>query len=218
MVTLSKRLQTIASFVPKNSFFIDVGCDHAYLPIYLCQNKICSKAIASDIRIEPLNFARKNIQKYHLEDNIIILNQDGIKNINPDIDTIVISGMGGLSINKILENKSELKNIRYLVLSPNNEFIKVRKKIYQLGFIIEKETIVIDKNIAYLVIRAIPGKGKCNSLFGILDKNDLNTIYFYTKLLHDNTNILKKLPIKYFRKRLDLLIQNRKIKKFLAGN
>ena len=32
---ISERLRTIANFVQEGSFVLDVGCDHAYLGIYL---------------------------------------------------------------------------------------------------------------------------------------------------------------------------------------
>ena len=215
MISLNKRLETIASMVPKNSFPIDVGCDHAYLPIYLCQNKICSKVVASDIRLEPLKFATKNIQKYNLDSKIKTIQQDGINNLDSKIDTIIISGMGGISITNILSSKDNLKNIKYLIISPNNEFSLVRKKVQQLGFSLLQEKIVIDKDITYLIIRAIPGGQKHDNFLGVLDKNDLNTIYYFTKLLNTNTNNLKKIPKKYIFKRIRILKQNRKIKKFL---
>ena len=46
---LNARLLACANFVQGN-FVCDVGTDHAFLPIYLVQNQIVEKAIASDIR------------------------------------------------------------------------------------------------------------------------------------------------------------------------
>ena len=37
---ITKRLKTIADLIPKDSSVIDIGTDHAYLPIYLYQNNI----------------------------------------------------------------------------------------------------------------------------------------------------------------------------------
>ena len=45
----SLRLKTVASFINQDDKVVDIGCDHAYLSIYLIKNKFCKKVIASDI-------------------------------------------------------------------------------------------------------------------------------------------------------------------------
>ena len=35
---MKKRLEAIASLVDKDAFTLDIGTDHAYLPIYLINN------------------------------------------------------------------------------------------------------------------------------------------------------------------------------------
>ena len=67
---INDRLKKIGDLVQTNSFCLDVGCDHAFLDIYLVQRKDHIKAIASDIKEGPLHQARENIKKYHLEDEI----------------------------------------------------------------------------------------------------------------------------------------------------
>ena len=216
MLKLSKRLMCIASFIKDNSYVIDVGCDHAYLPIYLVQNKKNIKVIASDINDKPLEIARNNIKKYRLEKKIEVVKNDGINNLDSKIDTVVISGMGGILIGEILNNKENLVNIKTLILSPNNEWIEVRKTLNKLNFQIIKEKIVIDNKKMYLIIEAIPSNKKNNLLFGVLQNNDLNVICYYTNLLNKNTNILKSIPRKYIFKIMKLKNENKKIKNFLS--
>lgn len=50
MVKLSKRLLKIAEMVPKDATVADIGCDHAYLAIYLVLTGKTNKAIVTDIR------------------------------------------------------------------------------------------------------------------------------------------------------------------------
>ena len=206
MINISLRLQTVASLIPDNSYVIDVGCDHALLSIYLVQTLKHIKVIASDINPNPLK-------------KIEIREEDGIKNLNKDVDTIVIAGIGGILVSKILSEKDSLKNIKRIIVSPNNDYPLVRKTLNNLGFMIHTEKIILDKRKTYLVILAIPGRAaNPDYFFGTLKNNSLETIYYYTNLLHTNTNILKELPKKYIIKRLKLKLENKKIKKFLLTN
>ena len=213
---ISSRLERVASYVPDDSSLIDVGCDHALLDIYLYNNRNNIQIIASDINEKPLSIAKSNIKKNGLEGKIKVILNDGIKNIPSDIDTVVISGMGGILISDILKDKNNLKNIKNIVLAPNNDFPKVRKILWKNHFKIIKEELLTEKNITYLIIKAIPGKEKKNNyFFGTLNSKDLEVIYYYTKLLNTNTNIIKKLPKKYFVKKIKLKIENKRIKCFL---
>ena len=67
-IQLSKRLETVASFVEKGSRIADVGCDHGYIPIYLMGKGIIPGAIAMDVNQGPLMRARAHIQEYGLGD------------------------------------------------------------------------------------------------------------------------------------------------------
>ena len=60
---ISLKLKAIAFFIDKNDRVVDVGCDHAYLDIYLVKNGLCKNIIASDINENALNIAKNNIQK-----------------------------------------------------------------------------------------------------------------------------------------------------------
>ena len=46
---LSKRMLSLVSFVPKGSSVCDVGCDHGFVSIYLLEQGICRKVLATDV-------------------------------------------------------------------------------------------------------------------------------------------------------------------------
>ena len=215
MIKLSKRLLKVASFVPDNSYLIDVGCDHALLDIYLATTLKNIKILATDINQNPLEGAKLNIEKYNLQDKIKLAQKNGIENLDKEIDTIVIAGMGGILISNILNNKKSLENIKNIIVAPNNDFPIVRKTINKLGFKIEKEELLTEKNITYLIIKATRGFERLNYFFGTLDKKDKETFDYYNKLLKVNNNILTKLPYKYILKKISLQKENKEIKKFL---
>ena len=65
---INARLKTIGDLVEKDSICLDVGCDHALLDIYLVHRKSNIKTIASDIAQGPLEQAKTNIEREHLEE------------------------------------------------------------------------------------------------------------------------------------------------------
>ena len=158
---INNRLKNVANFVLKDSNVIDVGCDHALLCIYLASNYPNMRLIASDVREGPLKQAKANIEKYGLEDRITLKLGDGIATIDNDTNVIVISGMGGITIADIItKNKEKLDKIDQIVVSPNNDFYAVRSEITKLGFIIDREEVIKERDKFYLIISFVKGKKK----------------------------------------------------------
>ncbi|MGN1050662.1 MAG: class I SAM-dependent methyltransferase, partial [Acutalibacteraceae bacterium] len=117
-ISLDQRLLLCSSFVRKNSRLADIGTDHALLPIFLAKKGIVSSAIACDIKEEPLSFGKKNIEKFGLEDFIETRLSDGLNAVSEsEVTDIVIAGMGGEMIIKILDSCSykEDKSKRFIL-------------------------------------------------------------------------------------------------------
>lgn len=92
---LSDRLQAVASMVTENSRLADVGTDHGYIPIYLCEMGKIPSAIAMDVKKGPLLRAKMNIERYHMQEKIRTRLSDGVLKLNPDeADSVVIAGHG----------------------------------------------------------------------------------------------------------------------------
>ena len=90
--------------VPTGSILCDVGCDHAYLPIYLIREKICPQVIAMDVKEEPCRRAAANVEQAGLSDRILLRRSDGLSALKEgETDTVVLAGMGGALMRKILE-------------------------------------------------------------------------------------------------------------------
>lgn len=166
------RIKAIASLVDNDALVVDIGTDHAYLPIYLYENDITKNIVASDISSNALLFAKNNLEKYNLSGKIKLVVSDGFKNLDECFDIAIISGVGTETIKKILDNEV-LPN--KLILSSHKNVSDLREYMFKIGYKIEKEIIVYENNIYYNIIKYIKGKdnlSKYDLLVGL--SNDIN--------------------------------------------
>lgn len=196
---ISKRLKTICDYINQNSRVIDIGCDHAYLDIYLAKEKKCT-CIASDINKKALENAKKNIQKYNLENIIETKLTDGLNDINvKKNDIIVISGMGTNTIKKILTNKKLSNNI---IISSNNEIIELRKFMCSINYYIKDEKYILDNGKKYIIINFKKGMKKykrIDFILGPILKQNVEFLNDYNKKIN---YVLDSIPKKYLKERL----------------
>ena len=155
---LSKRLQAVADMVTEGSRVADIGCDHGYTSIYLWKEKKCPNIIAMDVKKGPLERARANISKYHLSDYIEVRLSDGTEALREnEVDTLLISGMGGRLTIGILERAFQgLGKSFELVLQPQSEIFLVRAFLREESIKIVDEDMVLDQGKYYPVLKARP--------------------------------------------------------------
>lgn len=158
-MNLSKRMEAVVSMVlPQSKIIADVGCDHAYVSIALIQKKMAQRVIAMDVRKGPLFIAEKNVRDAGLHNMIEIRLSDGFEKLKPEeADTIIIAGMGGLLMISILEKKQEVwKNTDkppVLILQPQSDLPKVRRYLYQNGYKITEEKMLVEDGKFYTILR-----------------------------------------------------------------
>ena len=182
-----KRLEMIASLVTKDAKIIDIGTDHAYLPIYLYKNNITKNVTASDISENVLLYSKKNIDKAGLSECIKLVQSDGFKNLVDTYDEAIIAGMGTNTIMDILS----FKNIPdSLIISSHNNLDELRLFMQKIGYKIVKEIIVKEKNIYYDVIKYKKGIDNLTEeeiLFGVSNDKD-----YYKYLLNKYNGLYQK--------------------------
>lgn len=144
------RIKALASLVDKDSRLVDIGTDHALLPIYLYENEITKKVTGSDISSNVLEFAKNNLKKHNLSDKIKLIVSDGFTNLNDEYDTAVISGMGTDTIKKILDRENLPKK---LIISSHKNVDKLRLFMNKKGYKIIKEITLKDNDIYYDMIK-----------------------------------------------------------------
>ena len=202
-MTLSNRLLSVATLVDVNARVIDVGCDHAYLDIYLTLNN-GNKCIATDINENALKIAKKNIKKYKLEKEIEVVLTDGLNDVDiKSDDNIVIAGMGTFTILDILKTNNLSDT---LIIASNNNIDLLRREVVKKGYIIDSEIFLIDKNKPYVIIKFIKGFKKYSNKdlkLGPILKNNIEyrkyLINKYNKILNNisKRKIFLRLKLKY---------------------
>lgn len=152
---ISLRLKEIANMVDKCESVVDVGTDHAYIPIYLIKNNICKSAIAADINKGPLDRAKNNINSHNLQNKIQCRLGPGLTKVYPtEVNAAIIAGMGGHLIKDILEESKEVfKSLDFLVLQPVQNPEALREHIYIMGYKILKESLIFEDNRFYQIIK-----------------------------------------------------------------
>ena len=199
-MSIGNRLEKVGSFITTPTF-LDIGCDHALMAIYLLKhNKNIKRAVCSDNKEGPLNQAKENIKKYNLTKKIELKLGDGLDVYEKGIDTVSISGMGGRTIIGIIERHKEyLKDIEYFVLSPNNYQEDVRRYLTHNGYFIDDEALARDGKYIYEVMRFKKGKKKYTKkdyFFGpiLLQNKDKNFNDYYKRKLTQDEIIIKLFP------------------------
>ena len=160
--TPSARLCSALPYLKKGGAIVDVGTDHAYLPIYLVGQHISSRALACDINRGPIESAERNIAAAHLTKKIDTLCTDGLHGAEGfDADNILIFGMGGELIIRILSEAPWVKNEKIgLVLQPMTRAHLLRKWLLENGFEIVGETITHEDRYYQTIAARYCGKNE----------------------------------------------------------
>lgn len=155
-IELSKRLKLVASFVEPGALVADVGTDHGYVPIWLVQEGVAAGGIAMDVNQGPLERAKAHIAACGLSGRIQVRLGDGLSALSgEEADTVIIAGMGGPLIVRILtEGLETARRMKRLILSPQSEIWSVRAFLERNGFVIEDEAMTEEDGKYYTVICA----------------------------------------------------------------
>lgn len=152
-VKLTPRLSTALAYVRGGRLLADIGTDHAYLPIALCEAGILTPvtakngetlaAIAADINRGPVERAEIHIAAAGLSGCIRTVQTDGLHGLDPyDPDDIVIFGMGGELIASILDAAPWARaSGKRLILQPMTHADRLRAYLAEQGISIIGETV-----------------------------------------------------------------------------
>ena len=149
---LSKRLSAIFKMF-SGDVAADVGSDHGKLIISLFLEGKIKKGYAIEKKKGPFTRLKQEIDNYSLSNDVIPMFSDGISDLKEDVDSVIIAGMGGHLIVKILKaHPDKLKNVTNIYIDAHNGLEEVRREITKLGYKIVKEQMVYEDDIYYELI------------------------------------------------------------------
>ena len=163
---ISKRLELVASFVPQGAILLDVGSDHAYLPIELVERGKIESAIAGEVVEGPYQSAVKNVEAHGLKEKIQVRLANGLAAFEEadQVSVITIAGMGGRLIARILEEGlDKLANVERLILQPNNREDDLRIWLQDNDFQIVAESILEEAGKFYEILVVEVGQMKLSA-------------------------------------------------------
>lgn len=164
---LSKRLATVAAFVPQDAVVADIGSDHAYLPCFLVNQGIVKKAVAGEVVKGPYESACHEVQREQLSEQITVRLANGLEAIQPEdgVTAVTIAGMGGPLIASILDHYPQgLEGVTRLILQPNIHAIVIREWAVAHDFMIVDEAIIKEDGKIYEILVLEKGKKPLSEL------------------------------------------------------
>ena len=182
---IPKRMLAIANLVDNSKVLADVGCDHAYISINLLENGKAERIIASDLREGPLNIAKDNIKLEGFEERIETRLCAGLCGYEAgEVDTILISGMGGRLVKEILsESIDVVRRADTLILEPQSDLRVVRAYLKDIGFEIIDEDMLSEGGKYYQIMKAVKSKERmevCDDI-GAMAENEFGPILIKKK-------------------------------------
>ncbi|APB36456.1 MAG: tRNA (adenine(22)-N(1))-methyltransferase TrmK [Heyndrickxia faecalis] len=153
---LSRRLESVAAFIPAGTVLADIGSDHAYLPVFCVKGGSVTAAVAGEVAEGPYHSAQKQVEKAGLTGKISVRKGDGLEILAPgEAGCITIAGMGGALIASILDRgKAKLNGKETLILQPNTGSHIVRGWLAENGWAITGEDILEEDGKIYEIIAA----------------------------------------------------------------
>ncbi len=153
MPKLDKRLEAIASEVDCDRL-ADIGADHGKIVVFCLLNNKAKYAYAVDISQKSLEKAKILAKNYGVSDRAEFIVGDGLQKIE-DADCIVIAGMGGYEIIKILSEKR--LDSKY-ILVPHQDASVLREFLAKNGFCAKKDYVVAEGRRFYDIIVCSQGQ------------------------------------------------------------
>lgn len=143
------RIGEICSALAAGRTMADVGCDHGYLSALALKRGLFEKIYLSDISAESLKKAETLLKEEIKAGKCVPVLADGMKGLPPDIDCLLIAGMGGEEIVRILK---EGYLPAHFVFQPMKNADKLRQYLVDFGACLERDYTFFSEGYFYDLI------------------------------------------------------------------
>jgi len=159
MKNIGIRLETIYDLIPFGSKVCDVGADHGLLGRKLLESGKADLVQLVENKSGPFGALQRNLIEYVDDVRLLLSLSDGIDELDPRIDTLVISGLGGDTIVNIIDcHFKKLLPIERIIIGAHTKPFIVRELLFSVGYKIENEVVIKEANKLYLLISFVKGR------------------------------------------------------------
>ncbi|MCD7729284.1 MAG: class I SAM-dependent methyltransferase [Clostridia bacterium] len=144
------RIKKLCSYLSPCTTFADIGCDHGYCTQYMLKNRLCGSAVISDVSAKSLSKAENLLKEYIQRGICRAVCCDGLTQIDVNCDLVLIAGMGGEEVVKILR-ESFIPN--RFVFQPMKNAEVLREYLIKSGCGIEHDGIFYSSGKYYFVVK-----------------------------------------------------------------
>lgn len=161
------RLRLLIDLVGSCERVIDIGTDHALLPIRLVEEGKCGCVIAIDSSISAFKKAQRNVAKAGAGDKITVLHGSGLKNVEVKVgDTLVLAGLGGREIISILSEKLPLPGNVSIIAQAQSDLFLMRDFFASNNWEFLAEELVEAKGYIYVIVKVYTGATRGEAVAG----------------------------------------------------
>lgn len=156
---MTERLKEIASFLPADIWYGDIGADRGELAYALLAARQVRGAILGDISPRCLKRAEELFDEAPFRDQVCFRCGDGLTILAPgEVDYVVIAGMGGRTVCDILEKGNTVcKQLSGIIIQAMTDVPTVRQYLADHSFHLADEALLEEEGHFYTVLHAVPG-------------------------------------------------------------
>jgi tRNA (adenine22-N1)-methyltransferase len=155
------RMQAILSLVPPAPLIAEIGADHGILSAHLLAAGAAGRMIVADISAASLDKARRLFALHEMAERAAFRVADGLNAIAGEaVGAVVVAGMGGKTIIRMLDSGAHLAGGAALILQPNGDPAPLRRWLMDHGYRIDAERLAREDRRYYIALRALLGEAQ----------------------------------------------------------